>query len=190
LPCQEIPMNILDAILLSVTTLLMVRGIFRGLILEIASLAGVLVGFLAATLGYSALGPWVEHTLALDPGASRLAAFGLLFVATVLALRGLAYLMRALLRLVHLGWLDRVAGGLLGLLKAGILASITVLVLTAFLPPQTEILATSRLVPLINAAHAHAVGLLPEDLQQRFAQGRKALDQLRTFPHNLKEFLP
>ncbi len=182
-------MNLLDATLLTIAVVLTLRGVWRGLVQEVASLAGVLLGVALASTGYEALTPWVMRTATLDPGPARLVAFAVLFAGTVIALQGIARLVRLMLRLILLGWLDRLAGGALGLVKAGVLASITVFVLTAFLPPHSELLATSQLVPLINIANGILAERMPEDLRRRFSEGKAALERLRTSTSRLQEML-
>ncbi|MDI3493249.1 MAG: rane protein required for colicin production [Desulfomicrobiaceae bacterium] len=183
-------MNLLDAVLIAIATFFTVRGVLRGLVLEVASLAGILVGFLVASSGYELLAPWVMRTAHLGEGAARFTAFVLLLATTVLLLHGTARLLRGLLRLVSLGWLDRLAGGAIGFAKAGVLACVAVLLITAFVPPHTDFIATSRLVPLVNRANEAALQhLVPEDLRRRFEAGKSALERLRKLPQALEEML-
>lgn len=181
-------MNLLDAVLLAITTVFTVRGVLRGLVLEVASLAGILVGLLAASSCYETLAPWIMRTAHLNEGTARIITFVLLLAGTVLLLHIAARLLRGLLRLVSLGWLDRIAGGAIGFAKAGVLACLAVLLITAFIPPHTDLIATSRLVPVINKANEAALQhLVPEDLRRRFEAGKSALERFRKIPQTLEE---
>lgn len=170
-------MNSLDIFFVSIAGFFLFRGIFRGLILEISSIAGFLAGFLAANKFYGDLQPVAARII---PGQewSQAAAYLFIFVTTMFAVSLFSLFLKKLLRMIMLGWLDRLGGGLLGFVKAGLICSLTLLMLTVFLPKNHELLTTSRISPHISAMSRNLSGFLPEELKDEF---RAKADTARSF---------
>lgn len=160
-------MNTLDIVFCVILGFLGLRGIFRGLVKEAASILGLVLGFILANTFHPQLAPLLEGPLG-GPGLAGLAAYLGIFLGTVAAIFLLATLIRKILKLIMLGWLDSIGGGLLGFFKGALLCSIIVMALTAFLPARAEILAQSRIVPYVNAFNAMLSDALPKDMRDQF----------------------
>lgn len=117
-------MNIIDLILSLFLLLGLIRGLFRGFFSELAGLVALLVGiyvaihFSSLTFGLlSSLLSWEEKYLAV-------LAFAItFFVAALLVSLGARFL-TTLVKLAALGLVNRLLGGIIGLLKMAFLASI------------------------------------------------------------------
>jgi uncharacterized membrane protein required for colicin V production len=83
--------------------------------------------------------------------------FGVLLVLAIL---------RNLFRMALLGGIDRFAGGLMGLVKGTVLCAIILMVLTAFLPSDSESLTHSKLAPRIHMLTSSMSSLLPETMRE------------------------
>jgi len=167
-------MNTLDIVFCVILGFLGLRGIFRGMIREVASILGLLLGFFLANTSHAELAPLLVGPLG-GPGLANLVAYLGIFLGTVAAVFILAWLVRKILRLVMLGWLDSVGGGALGLFKGALLCSIIVMALTAFLPPKAEILTRSHIVPYVNLFNSYLSNALPKDMRDQFLQHSKEL---------------
>lgn len=120
---------LLDAAICLVAVLFVLAGYRRGLILELGSVAGFFAGLAAA----SAL--WYPAALALhrvidNQVAAAVAGFVGVFVVAYVACVFLASLLRGLLRLILLGWLDRIGGAALGLIKAAFVLELGLILVT------------------------------------------------------------
>ena len=106
-------MNFLDLILAIPLGWLIFKGYRRGLIFELASLAGVALGTMLAVRFARWFADWVGFT-----GQNAfIIAFFILFVAVVVLSMALGKLVERFVKLVHVGFLNNLAGALFGLLK-------------------------------------------------------------------------
>ncbi|WP_161946340.1 CvpA family protein [Desulfonatronum thiosulfatophilum] len=169
-------MNTLDILILIILGFAMIRGLFRGFIGEISSVIGLIVGFILANRYYAQLTPLVESILP-DPGTAQMLSYALVFCTGLVGVLMVASVLRHLLRVVLLGWVDRFAGGVIGLLKGGLICVLLVLLLTTFLSPKADILVESRLAPQVNRFSAILADLLPTEMRRQFEDKSQPLRQ-------------
>jgi len=100
-----------------------VEGVRQGVVRRAVELAGLIAVFLFASRLADLLAPMLSELF----GASRQAAFyvswAVVLIGGVIAVRLLASGLRKLVHLTLVGWLDRVGGGVLGLVFGLIIAS-------------------------------------------------------------------
>jgi len=161
-------MNALDIFFVVVLGFFLFRGIYRGLVLEIASIGGLVAGFLAANRFYMDVYPWVNEIINSETW-SQIISYLSIFLGSMAAVALLAFFLRSLLRMIMLGWLDRLGGGLLGFIKAGLICSISLLLLTVFLPAEHDLVADSQIAPYFFELTESLAGYLPEDLKETFS---------------------
>lgn len=121
---------VLDIFLAFSVVAVAIMGLRSGLIHESATLLGLMVSLAVAgrfSERFSGLFLPYLHTR----GAAELAAFLTLLVGSWVFMLFLGALTRGLLDGIHLGWIDNLAGGLLGLAKGLFLAELAVLILMA-----------------------------------------------------------
>ena len=115
-----------DWILLAVLGLSMVRGLWRGLVQEVLSLAGWALAFYVAQM----YAPRAGSLLPMQGSSEMLryaAGFVVTFVVTLIVMTLLSVLVKKLVSAVGLGPLDRLLGSLFGLLRGVvILLAVTV----------------------------------------------------------------
>jgi membrane protein required for colicin V production len=103
-------MNGLDIFFVVVLGFFLFRGIFRGLILEVSSIAGLVAGFLASNKFYADLQPVVNRIIS-SPDWSQVVAYLGIFFTTILVIGMLSHLLKKFLQMIMLGWMDRLGGG-------------------------------------------------------------------------------
>lgn len=126
-------MGWLDWILLAILLLSVMVGLWRGLVYEVLSVGAWVIAFLVAQSQAMTVGMWLPMNDVAEP--LRMAAgFVLVFIAVVFAGGLVAWLIKKLVATVGLRPIDRVLGGVFGLLRGGlILLAISVVVgLTPF----------------------------------------------------------
>lgn len=92
-------------------------GLWRGLVYEVLSLLGWPVAFVLSKLFAADVAPLVpvaQETLRIT------VAYALVFVAALIVWGVLVWLFSRLVKAMGLGWLDRVLGGLFGVLRGGL----------------------------------------------------------------------
>jgi membrane protein required for colicin V production len=167
-------MGVADWIILAFLVFSTVTAAFQGFFREAFRLAGLIVGYLLAAWQYHRLAGWfAPHLKSLWIG--EIAGFLIIFFA-VLILAGLAgRIARWVIKESGLTTIDRILGGVLGLLK-GVLVVAVVLTAVAAFAPAAKWLAGSELAPFFLVGGRAAVWLAPSELRNRFYQG---LDYLR-----------
>jgi membrane protein required for colicin V production len=170
-------MNTLDIIFIIILGILCMRGIFRGMVREIASILGLVLAFVLANAFHAQLLPSVQKFIE-TPGYARAVAYLAIFFGVMLGVFIISTLLRQFLKLIMLGWLDRIGGGGLGFAKGLLLCSVILIVLTTFLSSKASILTESRVAPYIGMVNEAVAGFLPENMQEEFESKSSSLKEL------------
>jgi membrane protein required for colicin V production len=159
----------LDWGIVAVLGLSVALAFVHGLLVEVCSLAGLIGGILLAGRYYLDVTPYVD-ALIHEPAAAHALAFLVIALGVMLAAGIAGRVLRWILRRVGLGWADRLAGGVFGLIKGYVLVALAVAAIVGFFPGQAW-LAQSQLVPyFLPGAHGSAT-VLPQDLGGRIQFG-------------------
>lgn len=169
-------MNLFDIFVLAVVGFCLIRGGFRGLIREISGIIGIVAGFYGANTYYPILVPYAAGWIT-SPGVQGLVCFFFLFCIILIAVGLVARLIRKLLKLVFLGWVDRTFGVVFGTAKGLLIVTIIFMIVTAFLPAGHGFLKDSRTAPhLVTAADAMTL-FLSRNIQVDFNKHLEGLKQ-------------
>jgi membrane protein required for colicin V production len=174
-------MNPFDIIVIIILAYSLIRGVFRGVVREISSIIGVLGGFYAAYTYYprfaQLIAPWVS-----DPGYRNILSFMVIFSAVVIVVAILAVVIKYLLNIAYLGWIDRFSGAVFGLVKGALVCCVIFIVLTAFLPKGVPLIQNSTLAPYGVKASEIMAGALSQDMKNKFLVKIKEFQKYWTHP--------
>ena len=147
-------MNVLDSIVLILLAYGLISGFVKGLIIELAGLIAFILGLMGAFKFSSLLGSYLGAYVDWSPKTIQAVSFILLFLVIIYAVSLLAKMITKTLKLIALGFVNRIAGGLFGLLKWGVILSALTLafqevnsIVTLF-PEST--LNTSKSYPILS----------------------------------------
>ncbi len=141
----------LDIVILIFIGIGLIRGLFIGFIRQAASLAGMLLAFFFAARFGGPVGAWLEGLLGLPTWMATLAGFLVVFVLLELIVYFVARALERALGVLQMGFLNRLAGGILGGLTAAVVAGILLLVGAFMQIPSEETRMGSVLYePLIH----------------------------------------
>ena len=156
-------MTLLDLIVLLALVLFVVRGLMRGLVSTLFSLGAWLLAFVAGRWGALLVGPWLPLG-ADNPAIQYFAGFVVVFLVVLIGVLLLGHLLGALVKAVGLGPVDTVLGGVLGLVKGGvILVGLTLAAgLTAL--PRTDFWQKAALSGSLQTMAQAALPLLPAEI--------------------------
>lgn len=110
-------MNYLDIFLGSILAYGLIRGLFKGLILELSSLLALIVGIYGALHFSHILGDFLQQYTNWNPNNLRLVAVIGTFILLLLGVTLLGKMLTKVAKLAALGMLNRMLGGIFGLLK-------------------------------------------------------------------------
>ena len=122
-------MTWLDILILLPLLIGLIRGLMKGLIVEISSIVAILLGFFGAKWWSATFASWLMQQFEWSETACIVVAYALLFAGITLALNIIARLLSKLFQKIQLGWLNRLLGGIFGTAKWGIVIVALVLCL-------------------------------------------------------------
>ena len=157
-------MNVLDIIIICLLVIFFIRGLFRGLVQEVLSLAAVVLAVYLASSFRHLLVPHLQRYIETQMIVNGL-AYGLIFVGTLIVFWLLAKLLKSILDISMLGWIDRTMGGLFGLLE-GVLISLILLMFIQSFAPNSAWLKESYLAPRSQHLIRMVGDLAPDSLRE------------------------
>ena len=129
-------MNHIDLVILVIIGIFCIKGFFRGMILEIFTLIGLLIAYIIALREMDTVAGFINRIVTLPDIVSNSLSFILLFISILLLFRWLAGVFRHIAQWSFLGWLDRGGGMVLGIFKGALITSLLALFIS--LIPLTE----------------------------------------------------
>jgi membrane protein required for colicin V production len=161
-------MNFFDIIVIIILGYCLIRGIFRGLVKELSSIIGVFGGFYAAYTYYpllaKPLSKWITNI-----GYLNILSFMIIFCGVFIIISILGIIINYLLKIVFLGWLDRVSGAMFGAMKGILIVSVLLIALTAFLPKNTPVIKDSLLAPYVTLVSEKMAKVISKDMKHDFS---------------------
>lgn len=146
-----------------------IRGFFRGFIKELFSLIAVFGGGYAACTYYThvarLLSKWIDKAAYLN-----ILAFLILFIGIFIIISLLGVLIKYLLNIVFLGWIDRMFGIGFGAIKGILITSVLLMGITTFLPDCDYYLRQSKLSPKVAMISEVMSGLIPPEMKKEFIE--------------------
>ena len=142
-------MNPFDIIIIVILGYSLVRGIFRGLVKEVSSIVGVLGGFYASFTYYPKLAKLLSGLIR-ETAYLNILSFLIIFCSVLIIVGILGIIIKYLLNIAFLGWVDRIGGVGFGFIKGILIASVLFITLTAFLPKGSSFLKNSVLAPRVS----------------------------------------
>ncbi len=121
-------MNTFDIIISALLIFGFIRGLLKGLFVEIASLAALILGVYGAIhFSYFASNILKDH-VSWDEKYLTIVAFALTFAIIVIVIALLGKLLTKIANFAALGFLNKLLGGVFGALKIGLILSVVLLV--------------------------------------------------------------
>lgn len=119
-------MHTIDIIMLALLVVMTIIGLVRGLVRQIGDLVALVAGVIGANIWGKACTLWIQaHTDWSLIICQALAYIGI-FLVIYLTIRIVAHFIKALTKLVRLGWIDSIAGGLFAAFKTLLLVSMLI----------------------------------------------------------------
>ncbi|MFO7643521.1 MAG: CvpA family protein [Desulfosarcina sp.] len=160
-------MNPFDILIVTILAFGLIRGVFRGLIRELSSIVGVLAGFYAAYTYYPHLANLMSAWIS-NPAYLNISSYLVIFSIVVMVVAVLAVVVKYLLNIAFLGWVDRICGGLFGVLKGALVICVIFIVLTAFLPKGAPLIKNATLSPAVATVSEVMAKVLSKEMKADF----------------------
>ena len=137
-------MSTLDIILALFLFYFAFKGFTNGFIISIATLAGLIIGFYAASHFSEFTANWLQHDMGLKSGNIKLIAYIVTFVIVVVLIFLLGRFMTGVVKTVGLGIVNRLAGALFGIAKGLLIASLLFLLFARIDPHESLFTAAHK----------------------------------------------
>lgn len=156
-------MSMLDLIVLLVLILAVVRGLMRGMVDTLFSLAAWILAFLLGKWGALMVAPLLPIAIE-NPAIRYFAGFAVVFLVVLIGVLLLGHALASLVKAAGLGGTDKLLGGVLGLAKG--LVILIGLTLAAGLTslPRTDFWKQASLSHSLQVMAQFALPLLPADM--------------------------
>jgi membrane protein required for colicin V production len=162
-------MTLVDWVVIIILLCAVLAGLAQGFFRSVCSLGGLILGLVIAAWNYGHLANLLIPLVRI-PAVANTIAF-LLIAIVVAALIGLiGNLLAKAFRLLGLGWLDSLVGGVFGFFQGVVLVVIGLLVMVAFFP-QAHWIAEARLPRMFFGACHVSSNVTPSELGERMRSG-------------------
>ncbi len=158
----------LDWTALGLVALLGFRGYRQGLILQLATFLAIGLGLLGGLYLQDAALPLLPDFEM--PRLRFAASFALVFASIALSVKVVSRLLRKAVHALFLGWIDRLLGGVFGVLVGLQVLLAAVLLIGRYLPEGIGWLQESAVAPGMFAIIARLLPLLPQQFTLFFEQ--------------------
>ena len=123
-------MNGIDIAILVILCGFLLKGLLRGLLKEVCSLAGLFVGAFLAFRYHGPLADALLKTIDLPAQIAVAITFTVLFLAAMIFFLVLGFLLSRFVKLLFLGGFNRLIGGMFGLCQGALLLAVVVFALS------------------------------------------------------------
>ncbi len=135
-------MGIFDIVIAVILVFGFIRGLMKGLFVEVASLAALVAGVYGAIHFSYFVGDFLKEKVGWSEQYITLASFAITFAIIVLAISLLGKLLTKLADFAYLGWINKALGGVFGALKLALILSVILMVFDKF----------NNTIPFVDAA--------------------------------------
>ena len=173
--------NIFDVVVIIITLILAIKGFFSGIIKEIAGLIGIGLGIFLGTLYYKQAGEFINlHILKIqNDSAINIVGFVGVFIAVWGIIIFFGWILSKLLKVSHLGFLDRIGGVVFSAGKFFVIVSVIVTMLSqieALKSTLSKYQKNSIMWPIMNSVGQTLVHLKPEDVKKQIDDIKKKVN--------------
>lgn len=172
-------MNVLDIVLVVLIVGATINGFVKGFFVEMASIVSLILGIWAGVEFSGLVQQWLSKYLTWSNDSMRLAAFILIFVFVVIVVHLIATLTEKFVQAIALSIFSRVAGGIIGALKAAFVLSILMIIIskienfTITIIPEKSKMESKFYGPISNMA-PNILPFLKADKEPKPAQPPKS----------------
>lgn len=120
-------MNILDIILLICFIPALISGLKKGFIAQVIAIVSIILGVWLSFRFSTALSDWTAQWIQTSRQVLNIISFTVIFVIVIFALAALGKLLEASIKIIMLGWLNKLLGVLFAFLKCLIVIGLIII---------------------------------------------------------------
>lgn len=126
-------MNILDIILAILLVIALINGLRKGLISQLIAIISLVVGVWLSFKFSSAVSLWLSTKIEAAGGIVNIISFALILIAVIFGMNILGRIIEGAIKLIMLGWVNKLLGALFGTIKCILILGLIITVLDPWL---------------------------------------------------------
>ena len=159
-------MNTLDIALLVAVGIGVLFGLISGLVKQLSFGAGIAIGLLQATIFYPRAAAMLQGYTGWDNLICTILGFVIVFIATAMVINIVGFILRWLLKVILLGWLDRILGAIFSAIIAIGIFVLGVNICESVMPDNSVTSKTSQEESLLYKDCAEVTYLVIEEAKK------------------------
>lgn len=124
-------MNILDVILLVCFIPAIISGLRKGFIAQVVAIISIVLGVWLSVKSATLVGSWISQWIEASPQLINIISFAIIFIAVAVLLFTIGKLIEATIKIIMLGWLNKLLGVLFSMLKCILIIGFLIIVFEA-----------------------------------------------------------
>ena len=156
----------MDFLFIIIIVVSIVFALLKGLARELISLAALIGGFILAVFFYHIPASLFKE-FSKTEAIANLIGFLIIFFGCILIGAVASFFVNRFIKAASMKWIDRLLGGIYGLLRGWAIASILVVALIAF-PIRDDFMTKSVMAPYLLAGARMVVYYVPQKLKDQF----------------------
>lgn len=129
-------MGLVDIAILVILCFFLLKGVFRGLLKEICSLLGLILGGVFAFTFHLPLAQFLQDSFNLPAQLCIWGAFLAIFLLVVVLFGVIGFVLNRFVKLVFLGGFNRLAGAIFGIIQGVVILAMIILALNSSVAPD------------------------------------------------------
>ena len=146
---ESIHLSPYDFVIVGIVVLLLIRGIWVGMLRQVIPLLALYLGYFVASRYHDQLFPFLKN-VSDNPKVIFLTAYVITFAVTYVIAVLFGKALTRVIQVTIVPWFDRILGALFGLAKALIVVILVHMLLGTLMAPENEMLRTCQSCPTLN----------------------------------------
>src|SRR5215472_16768591 len=168
-------MNAFDFVVLAVVAFGAIHGLRNGLLTMVTSFVALVAALYLASVHYVETAGIIARQFGTNPTLATVLGYVAVFLMVFIAVQFVGGMIVSVLTMASLGWIDRLAGGVLGGAIAAAVTGLAVMLLTTVLPANAALLRNSESAPMLLAYDAMLVRYIPQEAKEAYQRNRDIL---------------
>ncbi len=161
-------MNGLDYLILAAIGLGAIFGAARGILRIASSLIALVAAVYLAALYYQAAGAYLARAFSMRPATGATLGYIIVFIAVMVIVAWGGAKLAELVRALHMSWVDRLGGAVVGAALGALLAGLIVVVATVTMPADTPLVRQSQLAPRVLDYSHNLAAFVPAQVRDAY----------------------
>lgn len=166
-------MEIIDIIIAVLLVIGLIAGLKDGFVKQVAGLVGFVAGLLVGKALYLSVAAELTPLLGTSEKTTQIIAFVLIMVLVPLIFSVIAWLISKLLKSVGLGWLNRLGGGIVGMIEYALIAGLIIVGIESFDTHNVIVSKETKENSVFYYALGNTTGLLIKDVKEQIADWKE-----------------